>query len=89
MQVITVVQGMVQMSRWVSSKFFGISYFLLYKSSEAMANLQNFTQWLVTPLRPQWYPSFAKKFPLTPNCALIFTLCFLHWVLEDVVKLAF
>ena len=53
-----------------------------------MANLQNFTQWLVTPPRPQWYPSFAKEFPRTPNCPLIFTLCFLHWVL-DVVKLAF
>ena len=54
-----------------------------------MANLQNFTQWLVTPPRPQWYPSFAKEFPQTPNCPLIFTLCFLHWVLEDVVTLAF
>lgn len=54
-----------------------------------MASLQSFIEWFATPPSPQWYPSFAKGFPLTPNFPLIFILCFFHYVLEDVVELAF
>lgn len=42
------------------------------------ASGQSFTQCLVTAPRPQGCPSSAKGFPPTPNCPLIFILCFLH-----------